>query len=75
MSPDLIDSNLIIYAARPRHDELRGYIADEAPAVSVMSNVETLGYRRNRNAREFHVARPRRADRSPRRVRWETVAR
>jgi predicted nucleic acid-binding protein len=44
MSTDLIDSNLIIYAAQSEHDELRGYIADEAPFVSVMSKVETLGY-------------------------------
>ena len=44
MSADLIDSNLIIYAAQPEHDELRSYVADEAPAVSVVSKVETLGY-------------------------------
>ena len=44
MSTDLIDSNLIIYAAQSEHDELRGYIADEAPFVSVVSKVETLGY-------------------------------
>jgi predicted nucleic acid-binding protein len=35
MSTDLIDSNLIVYAAQPEHDELRGYIADEAPAIYV----------------------------------------
>jgi hypothetical protein len=44
MSTDLIDSNLIIYAAQSAHDELRSYIANEAPAVSVVSKVETLGY-------------------------------
>jgi len=44
MSTDLIDSNPIICAAQSEHDELRGYIADEAPFVSVMSKVETLGY-------------------------------
>jgi predicted nucleic acid-binding protein len=44
MSTDLIDSNPIIYAAQSEHDELRGYIADEAPFVSVVSKVETLGY-------------------------------
>ena len=44
MSTDLIDSNLIIYAAQPEHKELREYIAAEAPVVSVVSKVETLGY-------------------------------
>ncbi len=44
MSADLIDSNLIIYAAKPEHEELREYIATEAPVVSVVSKVETLGY-------------------------------
>ena len=44
MSTDLIDSNLIVYAAQSERDELRGYIADEAPFVSVVSKVETLGY-------------------------------
>lgn len=44
MSADLIDSNLIIYAAQPEHKELREYVAAEAPAVSVVSKVETLGY-------------------------------
>ena len=44
MSRDLIDSNLIIYAAQPRHEKMRDYIAEEAPAVSIVSKVETLGY-------------------------------
>ena len=44
MSTDSIDSNPIICAAQSEHDELRGYIADEAPFVSVVSKVETLGY-------------------------------
>ena len=44
MSADLIDSNLIIYAAKPEHEELREYIATEAPVVSIVSKVETLGY-------------------------------
>ena len=42
MSTDSIDSNPIICAAQSEHDELRGYIADEAPFVSVVSKVETL---------------------------------
>lgn len=44
MSTDLIDNNLIIYAAQPEHKELREYIATEAPVVSLVSKVETLGY-------------------------------
>jgi predicted nucleic acid-binding protein len=40
----LLDSNLIIYAARPEHAELRRFIADRAPAVSAVSLVEVLGY-------------------------------
>ena len=46
MSTDLIDSNLIIYAAQPKHKKLREYVAAEAPAVSVVSKVETFGYHR-----------------------------
>jgi toxin FitB len=44
MSTDLIDSNLIIYAAQPKHRELREYVAAAAPAVPIVSKVETLGY-------------------------------
>ncbi|WP_263809710.1 hypothetical protein [Salinibacter sp.] len=40
----LLDSNLIIYAARPEHGALRDFIAREVPYVSVISKVETLGY-------------------------------
>ena len=40
----LLDSNLIIYAARPEYEELRDLIAQEVPSVSVVSKVETLGY-------------------------------
>jgi hypothetical protein len=44
MSQILLDSNLIIYASRPKHEDLRLFIAREAPAVSAISKVETLGY-------------------------------
>ena len=44
MSTDLIDSNLIIYAAQLEHEKLREYVTAKAPAVSVVSKVETLGY-------------------------------
>ncbi|HEV2177774.1 MAG TPA: type II toxin-antitoxin system VapC family toxin [Terriglobia bacterium] len=40
----LIDSNIIIYAARPEHSKLRELIAQNAPAVSAVSYVEVLGY-------------------------------
>jgi hypothetical protein len=40
----LLDSNLIIYASQPQHGALRRLIVREAPYVSVISKVETLGY-------------------------------
>jgi predicted nucleic acid-binding protein len=40
----LIDSNIIIYAARSEHAELRDLVATYAPAVSAVSYVEVLGY-------------------------------
>lgn len=42
----LLDSNIIIYAARPEHEALRRFIAEHAPSVSAVSYVETLGYHR-----------------------------
>ena len=40
----LLDSNIIIYAAQPQYESLREFIAQHAPFVSVISQVETLGY-------------------------------
>jgi len=40
----LIDSKIIIYAARPEYDRLRQFIAEYAPAVSALSYVEVLGF-------------------------------
>ena len=40
----LIDSNIIIYAAQPEHENLRQLIAEHTPAVSAVSYVEVLGY-------------------------------
>ena len=40
----LLDSNVIIYAAKPEHAALREFIADHAPAVSIISRIEVLGY-------------------------------
>jgi predicted nucleic acid-binding protein len=42
----LLDSNVIIYAAQPEHTTLRQFIADQTPAVSVISSIEVLGYHR-----------------------------
>ena len=50
----LADSNLIIYASRPDHPFLRDWFEREAPSVSGVSLVETLGYHRLAEAeREF----------------------
>ena len=38
----LIDSNIIIYAAQPVNATLREFIAQHAPAVSAVSNVELV---------------------------------
>ena len=40
----LLDSNIIIYAAQPRHAALRQFIAANVPAVSAVSYVEVLGF-------------------------------
>lgn len=42
----LLDSNIVIYAARPEHADLRQFIAEHAPAVSIISYIEVLGYHR-----------------------------
>jgi len=42
----LIDSNIILYSAKPEHSALRRFIAQHAPAVSAVSYVEVLGYHR-----------------------------
>ena len=40
----LIDSNLLIYAARPEYDALRHWLSIQNCAVSLASNIEVLGY-------------------------------
>lgn len=40
----LLDSNIIIYAAKPEYASLLDFIAKHAPAVSAISRVEVLGY-------------------------------
>ena len=42
----LIDSNIIIYAAKPEHTSLRQFIATHVPAVSAVSKIEVLGFHR-----------------------------
>lgn len=59
----LLDSNIIIYAAKPEHGALRRLIAQHAPAVSIVSYVEVLGYhhlteRDRRYFEDFFVAAP-----------------
>jgi predicted nucleic acid-binding protein len=59
----LLDSNVIIYAAKPEHEGLRRLIAENAPAVSAVSYVEVLGYHRltaqeMRYFKEFFAAAP-----------------
>ncbi len=59
----LLDSNIIIYAALPEHGALRALIARHAPAVSVVSYVEVLGYHRlteqdRRFFEDFFIAAP-----------------
>lgn len=40
----LLDSNIIIYSAKPENAQLRELIAEYAPAVSALSYLEVLGY-------------------------------
>jgi predicted nucleic acid-binding protein len=40
----MLDSNAIIYAAKPEHGELRKFIADFEPMVPSLCEVEVLGY-------------------------------
>jgi hypothetical protein len=40
----LPDSNILLYAAPPKHTALRQFIADHVPAGSVISYIEVLGY-------------------------------
>ena len=50
----LIDSNIIIYAAKAEHAALRRLIAEHAPVVSAVSLVEVLGYHRLTDAERKH---------------------
>jgi hypothetical protein len=50
----LIDSNIIIYAARPQHEPLRQFIAQQTPSVSAISYVEVLGYHQLSDVEKQH---------------------
>lgn len=52
----LLDSNIIIYAAQPEQVSIRQFIQDNAPAVSIISYVEVLGYHGLTNeAQQFFI--------------------
>ncbi|WP_165074576.1 PIN domain-containing protein [Paludisphaera rhizosphaerae] len=50
----ILDSNLIIYAARPEYPGLRRFIAAHSLAVSAVSVVEVLGYHKLSAADRAH---------------------
>ncbi len=50
----ILDSNLIIYAARPEYPGLRRLIAARSPAVSAVSVVDVLGYHKLSAADRAH---------------------
>ncbi len=59
----LLDSNIIIYAAKPEYADLRRFIAEHTPAVSAVSYVEVLGYHKltdseRRDLEAFFAAAP-----------------
>jgi predicted nucleic acid-binding protein len=50
----LLDSNIIIYAAKPEHGALRQFIAEHSPALSAVSYLEVLGYHKLSEADRLH---------------------
>lgn len=50
----LLDSNIIIYAAQPEHEELRRLIASQPSSVSAITVVEVLGYHRLSETERTH---------------------
>ena len=53
----LLDSNIGIYAARPEQGGLRHFVRDHAPAVSVATYIEVLGYHGLRDSERFQLQR------------------
>ena len=52
----ILDSNIVIYAAKPEHEALRQFVAEHSPSVSAVSYVEVCGYHKltDRERRHFH---------------------
>lgn len=46
LDDSLLDSNIIIYAAKPEYAFLQTFIEENSPAVSAVSQIEVLGYHR-----------------------------
>lgn len=40
----ILDSNILIYACSDEHPEIREFIRENVPSVSIITMVETLGY-------------------------------
>ncbi len=40
----ILDSNILIYACSDEHPEIREFIRENVPSVSIITKVETLGY-------------------------------
>jgi len=51
----LIDSNIIIYATYPDHEDLRRLIEKQAPFVSAVSYVEVLGYHKLKKQERIYL--------------------
>jgi toxin FitB len=41
----LLDSNILIYALQPRHNNLRIFLTDKDNAVSIVSKIEVMGFK------------------------------
>src|SRR5712692_5208237 len=53
----LLDSNVIIYAAKLEHDEIRRFITGQPLFVSAISIVEVLGYHRLNSQERIYLER------------------
>ncbi len=54
----LIDSNLIIYAAKPEYSFLLTFIEENAPSASAISYVEVAGYHKLTVEDRHHFGQP-----------------
>jgi predicted nucleic acid-binding protein len=52
----LVDSNILIYATKPEHANLRRWLVEVLPKVSVISKVEILGYHKLHSAEKVALA-------------------